>query len=74
MLEALYPDRIDLGIGRAPGADQVTAAALRGVSPYVTVEQFPDHLQTILSLLSDGASAHLKATPVPETQPQSRTR
>jgi len=29
MLEALHPGRIDLGIGRAPGTDQVTAAALR---------------------------------------------
>ncbi len=29
MLEALFPGRIDLGIGRAPGTDQVTAYALR---------------------------------------------
>src|SRR3954469_21167247 len=29
MLEALHPGRIDLGIGRAPGTDQVTAYALR---------------------------------------------
>ena len=29
MLEALHPGRIDLGIGRAPGTDQITAAALR---------------------------------------------
>jgi luciferase family oxidoreductase group 1 len=28
-LEALFPDRIDLGLGRAPGTDPVTAAALR---------------------------------------------
>jgi luciferase family oxidoreductase group 1 len=28
-LEALYPDRIDLGLGRAPGTDPVTASALR---------------------------------------------
>src|ERR1700739_5021535 len=28
-LEALYPGRIDLGLGRAPGTDQVTAHALR---------------------------------------------
>jgi luciferase family oxidoreductase group 1 len=30
VLEALYPGRIDLGIGRAPGTDQRTAMALRG--------------------------------------------
>src|SRR5262249_60477632 len=29
MLEALHPGRIDLGIGRAPGTDQITAYALR---------------------------------------------
>src|SRR5690348_3471174 len=29
MLEALHPGRIDLGIGRAPGTDQLTASALR---------------------------------------------
>src|SRR3954449_7218107 len=28
-LAALYPDRIDLGLGRAPGTDQITAHALR---------------------------------------------
>lgn len=28
-LEALFPGRIDLGVGRAPGSDQITAAALR---------------------------------------------
>jgi luciferase family oxidoreductase group 1 len=35
-LEALYPDRIDLGLGRAPGTDQITSAALRrGDAPEV---------------------------------------
>lgn len=29
-LESLYPGRIDLGLGRAPGTDQVTAMAIRG--------------------------------------------
>lgn len=31
-LEALYPGRIDLGVGRAPGTDRVTSAALRHAS------------------------------------------
>ena len=75
ILEALYPDRIDLGIGRAPGTDQATAAALRGVSPYLTVEQFPEHLQTVLALLGDdriemASIARLRATPAPETFPE----
>jgi luciferase family oxidoreductase group 1 len=75
ILEALYPNRIDLGIGRAPGTDQATAAALRGVSPYLTVEQFPEHLQTVLALLGDERiempqAARLRATPAPETYPE----
>jgi luciferase family oxidoreductase group 1 len=75
LLEALYPDRIDLGIGRAPGTDQATAAALRGVSPYLTVEQFPEHLQTVLGLLGDERidaelTSRLRATPAPQTQPE----
>jgi len=74
-LEALYPGRIDLGIGRAPGTDQATAAALRGVSPYLTVEQFPEHLQTLLALLGDeridaGEATRLRATPVASTYPE----
>ncbi len=75
LLEALYPGRIDLGIGRAPGTDQATAAALRGGSPQLTVERFPDHLQTVLALLGDerieaGPAARLRATPEPESFPQ----
>ncbi len=42
-LEALHPGRIDLGIGRAPGTDQVTARALRR-SPFVGADDFPDQL------------------------------
>ncbi|BCJ44250.1 FMN-linked alkanal monooxygenase [Actinoplanes ianthinogenes] len=74
LLEALYPDRIDLGIGRAPGTDQATAAALRGVSPYLTVEHFPEHLQTMLGLLGDeraaGKAGRLHATPAPTSHPE----
>jgi luciferase family oxidoreductase group 1 len=75
ILEALHPGRIDLGIGRAPGTDQATAAALRGVSPYLTVEQFPEHLQTLLALLGDeridaGSAARLHATPAASSYPE----
>lgn len=45
-LEALHPGRIDLGIGRAPGTDQVTVRALRSFDP----EQFPAHLAELLAL------------------------
>jgi len=45
MLEALHPGRVDLGIGRAPGTDQLTARALRrSVSPGREVDDFPEQL------------------------------
>jgi len=40
MLEALHPNRIDLGLGRAPGTDMRTAMALRSTSPERFDEQF----------------------------------
>ena len=39
-LESLHPGRIDLGLGRAPGTDQVTARALRR-DPVAAAENFP---------------------------------
>lgn len=62
LLSAVYGDRIDLGIGRAPGTDPITSAAMRGhlgegrmvdregraIDP---VEQFPQHVIDTLSLM-----------------------
>ncbi len=45
-LEALYPGRIDLGIGRAPGTDPTTSAALRPFNP----AEFAEHLNELLGL------------------------
>ena len=42
MLEALHPDRVDLGIGRAPGTDQLTSYALRRAN--ATADDFPEQL------------------------------
>jgi len=50
MLEALHPNRIDLGLGRAPGTDVRTALALRSTSP----EHFPDQLAQLRGHLGDG--------------------
>jgi luciferase family oxidoreductase group 1 len=44
LLEALYPDRIDLGIGRAPGTDMRTALALRRTQEALTADNFPEEL------------------------------
>jgi luciferase family oxidoreductase group 1 len=50
MLEALHPNRIDLGLGRAPGTDTRTALALRSTSP----EGFPEQLAQLRGHLGDG--------------------
>ncbi len=49
MLEALHPGRIDLGIGRAPGTDQITAAALRRRVDPLTDEEFPAALAELFA-------------------------
>jgi luciferase family oxidoreductase group 1 len=52
MLEALHPGRIDLGIGRAPGTDQVTAAALRRSADALSAEDFPQQLMDLLAFFT----------------------
>src|ERR1700722_5528406 len=47
MLEALHPGRIDLGLGRAPGTDPVTAAALRRNPPTLAADEFPEQLRDL---------------------------
>ena len=47
----LYPNRIDLGLGRAPGTDQVTAHAIRS-DRMQSVHRFPDEVQKIRSFFS----------------------
>ncbi|MBY5160933.1 LLM class flavin-dependent oxidoreductase [Salsipaludibacter albus] len=74
MLEALHPGRIDLGIGRAPGTDQATAAALRRTTDALDAREFPQHLVDLLGLLGDvreGSRLHgrFSATPVATTHP-----
>jgi luciferase family oxidoreductase group 1 len=53
MLEALHPHRIDLGIGRAPGTDQATAAALRRSPDRLGADDFPHDLIDLMGLLGD---------------------
>ena len=74
LLEALHPDRIDLGIGRAPGSDQHTAAALRRTPDNRDAENFPMNLIDLMGLLGDeraeqGAWTHLSATPAATSYP-----
>lgn len=46
-LDALYPGRIDLGLGRAPGTDQLTARALRR-NLDSNVDEFPDDVVELM--------------------------
>jgi luciferase family oxidoreductase group 1 len=48
-LEALYPGRIDLGLGRAPGTDQLTASALRRSTEGGSGDDFPPMLGELLA-------------------------
>lgn len=49
-LASLYPDRIDLGLGRAPGTDQLTAMALR--RDQRAVMEFPENIREIQTYFS----------------------
>ncbi len=46
-LEALHPGRIDLGMGRAPGTDQITALALRRSSEHLAADDFPQQVEML---------------------------
>ena len=52
MLSALYPGRIDVGVGRAPGSDQVTAAALSYPGRPRDVSHYPQQVLDLLGHLS----------------------
>jgi luciferase family oxidoreductase group 1 len=53
MLSGLYPGRIDLGIGRAPGTDSITSVALQRDRRRLPPDDFPDQLAELLAYLSD---------------------
>src|SRR5580704_733098 len=50
-LEALYPGRIDLGVGRAPGGGQLEAHALRRIRTGPLPDDFPQQLAELLAFL-----------------------
>ncbi len=60
-LGTLYPNRIDLGLGRAPGTDQATASAIRS-DFYEAAMAFPDEVQKIQNYFSiDNAYQQVRA-------------
>src|SRR5690554_4488368 len=62
-LESLYPGRIDLGLGRAPGTDMMTARALRR-DMAATAERFPQDVQELLAYFAEPQSGQ-QITAVP---------
>ncbi|WGG49346.1 LLM class flavin-dependent oxidoreductase [Rugamonas sp. DEMB1] len=61
-LEALFPGRIDLGLGRAPGSDQLTARALRR-NLDSEADAFPQDVQELQDYLSDNPRQRVLAVP-----------
>ena len=70
LLESLFPDRVELGIGRAPGSDQNTARALAYPKPLADIQMFPQQITDLVGFLSgtlpDGhAFSDVKSQPGP---------
>jgi luciferase family oxidoreductase group 1 len=61
-LESLFPGRIDLGLGRAPGTDQVTANALRR-DPYSNGQNFPELVDELQNYFTPSADKPVHAIP-----------
>ncbi len=61
-LEALYPGRIDLGLGRAPGSDQATARALRR-DLASDADKFPQDVVELMDFMSDAPRQSVRAVP-----------
>ncbi|MGH1326009.1 LLM class flavin-dependent oxidoreductase [Bacillus pretiosus] len=74
VLEALYPNRIDLGVGRAPGGMPIATRALQE-GKMVSLDQYPEQIADVAMYLHDQVPenhhyANLKATPVIPTSPE----
>lgn len=63
-LESLFPGRIDLGLGRAPGTDQVTAMAIRGEQRFQAAQSFPQDIIKLQKYFSaDNSTSSVRAVP-----------
>jgi luciferase family oxidoreductase group 1 len=59
-LESLYPGRIDLALGRAPGSDQVTARALRR---HADADTFPQDVLELFAYFQSPPGQQVRAIP-----------
>ena len=71
MLSALYPERVDLGLGRAPGSDPLTAWALQRDKRQAAPDDFSEQLAELLAYLRDGLPANHRLARVAELPPPS---
>ena len=74
MLHALFPDRIDLGLGRAPGSNQTTAAALAKGPGALSAEHYPSQVVELDAFLHDrpdpsGPFRDVRASPIVDGAP-----
>jgi len=75
MLETLFPGRIDLGLGRAPGSDPRTAAALAFPGPPRNAQHYPEQVDDLIGFLAgDLPPGHpfrgIQAGPTPGGMPE----
>jgi luciferase family oxidoreductase group 1 len=74
LLQTMFPGRIDLGVGRAPGGDQITSVAMQYGSE-IGPEYYPTKIIDLKSFLTGSepankALAKVKVTPKPDTPPE----
>ena len=70
VLQSFYPNRIELGIGRAPGSDQETARALSYPKAVSNIQEFPQQVTDLIGFLSgtlpdEHIFSHVQAQPGP---------
>ena len=75
MLETLFPGRIDLGIGRAPGSDQITDQALSVGPGALGPQHYPQQVRDMIAWVNDEmpdehAFSKVRAMPVGPTAPE----
>jgi len=68
-LEALHPGRIDLGIGRAPTTDAITATALRRRDGASAGDTYPDQIRELIEYFADSAGNGVSAVTAAGNRP-----
>lgn len=74
LLATMYPDRIDLGLGRAPGGDQLTTLGM-AYGSNIGVEYYPTKIVDLKAFLTGSKAANetlgrIKITPQPSVPPE----